>query len=83
MYKQVVKKSWRNSENRKIGTVFACGATTSNAEIKRRTPLDSARQIGLGSTSHDFFNSSGDGWEGGELVGAEFFLLADFSAFRF
>ena len=50
---------------------------------KQMLRLDSARRIGLGSTSHDFFNSSGDGWEGGELVGAEFLLLADFSVFRF
>lgn len=28
MYEQVVKKSWRNFDNRKIGNAFACVATT-------------------------------------------------------
>ena len=72
----------RNSENRKIGNVSACAATTSDPGIKWRPPLDSARQIGLGSTSHDFSDCNGELQEGGEVCWAEFFMLADFSAFR-
>ena len=38
---------------------------------KQMLRLDSARRIGLGSTSHDFFNSSGDVQTGGEEELAE------------
>jgi hypothetical protein len=34
MYKQVVKKNWRNFENRKIDDVFARGASTNTAIVK-------------------------------------------------
>ena len=67
-----VKFDGRNSENRKIGNVFVCAATTSDAGIKWRLPLDSARQLGLGSTSHDFSDYSGELQEVGEVWWAEF-----------
>jgi len=54
MYKQVVKKNWRNFENRKIEDVFARGASTSTAMVKWISPLDSARQSGLETTLIDF-----------------------------
>ena len=57
-----MKKCWQNSENRKIGNVFDCGATTSGAMTKWMVPLDSVRQIGLGSISHKFSDCSGDGF---------------------
>ena len=44
-----------------IWNVFACGARTSSPMDKRRPQLDSACSKGAGNTSHDFFNSSGDG----------------------
>ena len=34
MHQQVVKFCWGNFENRKIGDVLACGATTSDAMEK-------------------------------------------------
>ena len=43
-----------------IWNVFVCGATTIDPMDNRRLPLDSARQIGLGSTSHEFSDCSGD-----------------------
>ena len=52
----------RNSENRKIGNAFDCGATTSSAMTKWMVLLGSVRQIGLGSTSHKFSDGSGDGF---------------------
>jgi hypothetical protein len=42
MCEEVAKRWGRNSENRKIGTVFTCGATTSCAMVKGRQPLDLA-----------------------------------------
>jgi hypothetical protein len=54
MYKQVVKKNWRNFENREIEDIFARGARTSNAMTKLMLPLDSARQNGLETTLIDF-----------------------------
>ena len=77
-----MKFDGQNSENRKIGNVSACTATTTGPSDKRRPQLDSARQIGLGSTSHDFSDCSGELQEGGEVCWAEFFMLAEFSAFR-
>jgi len=54
MYKQVVKKNWRNFENWKIEDVFAHGASTSAAMVKWMSPLDSTRQNGLETTLIDF-----------------------------
>ena len=51
----------------KIGNVSACAATTMRPSDKRRPQLDSARQIGLGSTSHDFSDCSSELQEGGEV----------------
>jgi len=45
--------------------VFACGAPTSGPMEKRRPQLDSAGQIGVGSTAHDLCDCSGDGDRGG------------------
>ena len=39
---------------------FPCSARTSSPMDKRRPQLDSARQIGLGNTSHDFSDCSGE-----------------------
>ena len=58
---------WRNFENRRFQYVSTNGATTSNAMTKRRLPLDSARQIGLRNTPHEFSDSSGDVSRGGEV----------------
>ena len=46
----------------KIGILnaFIIGATTSSPMDKRSPQLDSAHQIGLGSTSHEFSDCSGD-----------------------
>ena len=44
MCEQVVNKSWRDFENRKIGDVFACGATTKSPSNKWKSALDLARQ---------------------------------------
>jgi len=43
-----------------IWNVFAYSARTDSYRVKRKAQLDSARQIGLGSTSHDFSDCSGD-----------------------
>ena len=62
-----MKFGGRNSENRKIGNVSACAATTTGPSDKQRLQLDSARQIGLGNTSHDFSDCSSEVQEGGEI----------------
>ena len=62
-----MKFGGRKSENRKIGNVSACAATTTGPSDKRRPQLDSARQIDLGSTSHDFSDCSSELQEGGEV----------------
>ena len=49
---------------------------------KRKLQPDSARQLGLGSISYDFSDCSGELQEGGEVCWAEFFMLAEFSAFH-
>jgi hypothetical protein len=49
-----VKLVGRNFENRNIGNVFACAATTSNATTKWMAPLDSAHRIGLKATLTNF-----------------------------
>ena len=64
---QVVKKSLWNFENLKIGNIFACGVTTSNTTTKWKVPLDSARQIGPESISHDIFDCSNGLSKGGEV----------------
>ena len=50
---------WGEFRKSKIADGFANGATTSSPMGKRTPQLDSARQIGLGSTSHDFSDCSG------------------------
>jgi hypothetical protein len=47
--------------------VLACGATTNSATTEWRVPLDSARQVSLGSTSHKFSDCSGCMSKGGEV----------------
>ena len=61
---------------------FAYSSTTSSCMDKRRLQLDSAHQIGLGSTSYDFSDCSGELQEGGKVCWVEFFMLAEFSVFR-
>ena len=77
-----MKFGGRNSEILKMGNVSACTATTTGPSDKRRLQLYSTCQIGLGSTSHDFSDCSSELQEGGEVCWAEFFILAEFSAFR-
>ena len=62
-----MKFGGRNSENRKIGNVSACAATTMRPSDRQRPQLDSTRQIGIGSTSHDFSDCSSELQEGGEV----------------
>jgi len=65
-----VKRWQSNFENWKIGNIFACGATTSSATTKWGVLLDSARQIGLGNTSHEFSDCSGGLSKRGEVCWA-------------
>ena len=67
MSERLMKRCWRNFENWKDGNVCDYGAATSCAMTERRPPLDSARQMGIGSTSHEFFGCSGDLSRGGEV----------------
>ena len=65
MCEEVVKRWRRNSENRKIGNVFTCGATTSYAMVKRRLQSDSACLKDAEITFHGVLTVDGDGlWEG-------------------
>ena len=57
----------RNFLLAEFGNVFACSARTSSPMDNPRLPLDSARQIGLGSTPHEFSDCSGDVSRGGEV----------------
>jgi hypothetical protein len=51
-----------------ILNAFACGVRTSSPMDKRRLPLDSAHQIGPGSTTHEFSDCSSDApWKLGEV----------------
>src|SRR5436305_784355 len=50
-----------------IWGVFGYSARASCPMDKWGTRLDSAHRIGLGSTSHDFFDCSGELQEGGEI----------------
>ena len=70
-----------NLENRKIGDVFACEVTTSGATTKCMVPLDSARQIGLGSTSHEFSDCSNGLSKGGEVCLGGIFWLRNLGTF--
>ena len=62
-----MKFGGRNSENQKIRNVSVCAATTTCPSDKRRPQLDSVRQIGIGSASHDFSDCSSELQEGGEV----------------
>ena len=72
MCEQVVKRWGRNSENRKIGNVFTCGATISCAMVKRRLPSDSACLKDAEITFHGILTVDGDVFGKGEEVLAEF-----------
>ena len=50
-----------------ILNAFACSARTSGPIDKQSSQLDSACQIGLGSTSHEFSDCSGDVSRGSEM----------------
>ena len=52
-----------------------------NSWNSERLHWDSARQISLGSTSHEISNCSGDVPTGGQKELAEFFMLAEFETF--
>ena len=62
-----------------FGNVFACGATTSSLMDKRRPQLDSACQIGPGSTPHEFLTVVVMVLRGGEVCWMEFFVGGVFS----
>jgi hypothetical protein len=65
MCEQVVKSWGRNSENRKIGNVFTCGAATTCAMVKRRLQSDLACLKNAEITFHRVLTVDGDGlWEG-------------------
>ena len=50
---------------------------------KQRLQLGSAHQIGIGNTSHDFSDCSGELQKGGEVWLAEFLLLTSFQRFTY
>ena len=70
------KKWWlQNFENRKIGSVSPCTASTKGARVKQRVQLDSAHWTGLGKVGHRVSDSSSDVWKAGEEVLAKFWEL--------
>jgi hypothetical protein len=76
-----VKSVGRKFENRNSGAFSACGATTSHARIRWRLPLDSARQIGIGSIPHDCLTVVVMVFGGGEVCLGANILLADLERF--
>ena len=50
---------------------FACSAGTRGPTDKRRLPLNSTCQIGLGNTHHEFSDGSGELQEGVKFAGLE------------
>jgi hypothetical protein len=67
-----VKFVGRNSENRKIGDVFTCKATTIDAMIKWMVRLDSAHQKGQEIPFHRVLIEVGDASTVVKFVGVEF-----------
>ena len=50
----------------RILNVFVCSSGTNSHRVKLRAQLDSAPQLRLGSTSHEFFDCSGGLSKGGQ-----------------